>query len=128
MPQPPKRFFLATLSAISVPNRYLSLALVSMSVRETLKIHHTIAISFHSSISICCVLVTHVSLPYSIVLLKRMHIFLLSFRDPGHINRKDLDTARQAKGFSLSISIIYISHRGCCLHHHMVLYVQSTER
>ena len=23
---------------------------------------------------------------------------------------------------------IYISHRGCCLHHHMVLYVQSTER
>ena len=24
--------------------------------------------------------------------------------------------------------IIYISHRGCCLHHHMVLYVQCTER
>ena len=23
---------------------------------------------------------------------------------------------------------IYISHRGCYLHHHMVLYVQSTER
>ena len=23
---------------------------------------------------------------------------------------------------------IYISHRGCCLHHHIVLYVQSTER